>query len=441
MLPRLVPVYFKQGRDADFDEQLATLKELFGQEAEFLPEVGLGDPLPEAEAVVFPQLLGEAYRCLDDFRKIDLPILLITSEFGTILMWDWEIASYLRSEGIVTIAPNSLEQSQKVLRMLAIKRELAAAKFVVFQDNPGEGFQAPIFKRFYWWEDECTKRIMDQFGVRIEKKSFNALGAYAQSLPDEAATAVYEQWKDRMPLEAIGDRQRNSALKVYLALREELDQDPQIRGMGINCLNESHFSDSTPCLAWNMLYEERRLIWGCEADTVSMLTEYLLHESLGAPIMMTNLYPFLLGKAALKHERIPSFPEVEGNPDNYILAAHCGYLGVVPQSFATEWELRSKVLAIVDPNAAAIDARLPEGPITLVKLQPTMQSFSVSEGVLTGYAQFSDSDCLNGAVIRLDDGVRFVESQVSHHYLLMTGHHLEDIRALASIYKMSVEVT
>jgi len=440
MLPRLVPVYFKIGRDADFDKQLDIVKALFAQEAEFLPEVGLGDPLPEAEAVIFPQLLGEAYRCLDDFRRIDLPILLITSEFGTMLMWDWEIASYLRSEGISTIAPNSLEQSQKVLRMLAVKRQLAAAKFMVFQDNPGEGFQAPIFKRFYWWEDECTKRIMDKFGVRIEKKSFKTLGAYAQSLPDEAAVAVYEQWKDRLPLKAISERQRNSALKVYLAVREELDNDPQIQGMGLNCLNESHFSDSTPCLAWNMLYEERRLIWGCEADTVSMLTKYLLHRSLEAPIMMTNLYPFLLGKAALKHERISNFPVVADNPDNYILAAHCGYLGVVPQSFATEWELRGKVLAIVDPNATAIDARLPEGPITLVKLHPTMQSFSVSEGELTGYAQFPNSDCLNGAVIRLENGKRFVESQVSHHYLLMTGHHLEDIRTLASIYRMGVEV-
>lgn len=440
MLPRLIPVYFKEGRDADFDTQLAILKELFSNEAEFLPEVGLGDSLPEAEAVIFPQLLGEAYRCLDDFRKIDLPILLITSEFGTVLMWDWEIASYMRSEGINMFAPNSLEQSKKVLKMLAVKRQIGTAKFMVFQDNPGEGFQAPIFKRFFWWEDECTKRIMDSFGVRIEKRSFNTLGAYAKSLPDEAALAVYEQWKDRMPLDAINENQRNSALKVYLALRDELEKDPHIQGMGINCLNESHYSDTTPCLAWNMLYEEQRLIWGCEADTVSMLTKYLLHKSLGAPIMMTNMYPFLLGKAALKHERIPNFPEVEGNPDNYILAAHCGYLGVVPQSFATEWELRSKVLAIVDANATAIDARLPAGPITLVKLQPTMQSFSVSEGELTGYAQYTDSDCLNGAVIRLENGKRFVEAQASHHYMLMIGHHLDDIRILASLYKMSVDI-
>ena len=130
-----------------------------------------------------------------------------------------------------------------------------------------------------------------------------------------------------------------SAVKLYLAVRQDLDQDPSIRAAGINCLNESHFCDTTPCLAWNLLYEERGLIWGCEADTMSMITKYVLHKSLEAPIMMTNLYPFLLGNAALKHERIESFPEVASEPENHVLVAHCGYMGVIPKSFATEWTL------------------------------------------------------------------------------------------------------
>ena len=61
-----------------------------------------------------------------------------------------------------------------------------------------------------------------------------------------------------------------------------------------------------------------------------MLTKLILHRSLRAPTIMTNLYPFLMGQAALKHERIPAFPAVDGDPRNYILVAHCGYLGVVP---------------------------------------------------------------------------------------------------------------
>jgi hypothetical protein len=435
MKARLIPLFF-EGRDAEFDEQLAILKEQLADEAELLEELPLGSSLPEAEAIIFPQLLGEAYRRLDEFKAINLPILTVTSEFGTVLMWDWEIASYLRAEGMNIIAPYSLEQAKKACRALSVKRELKDTVFLVYQDSPGEGFQASIFKRFYWWEDECTQRMMEKYGVTILKKSFQQMGAEAKAIPDAEAEAAWKQWK--WPTE-ITNRQLLSAVKIYLTIKQELEKEPSIRGVGINCLNESHFSDTTPCLAWSMLYEEMGLIWGCEADTMSMLTKYLLHKSLGMPIMMTNLYPFLMGQAALKHERIPNFPEVEGNPDNHILAAHCGYLGVLPPSFSTEWILRSKVLAIVDDNATAIDARLPEGAMTLAKLHPTLNKLTITEGELAGYAQYSDSDCLNGAILRVPDGRHLVNTISSHHYLLMSGHHMDDIEMVCKLFDIEIE--
>jgi hypothetical protein len=435
MKARLIPLYF-EARDEAFDTQLAILKEQLADDAEFLPELPLGAPLPEAEAIIFPQLLGEAYRRIDEFRGFDLPILTVTSEFGTVLMWDWEIASYLRSEGLNVVAPYSLEQTKKACRALTVKRELKNTKFLVFQDNPGDGFQADIFKRFYWWEDECKQRMMEKFGVTIVKKSFKEMGAVAKAIPDAEAEAIWQEWN--WPTD-VTSPQLLSAIKIYIVVKRELEADPTVRGVGINCLNESHFSDTTPCLAWSMLYQEMGLIWGCEADTMSMLTKYLLHKSLDMPIMMTNLYPFLMGQAALKHERIPHFPDVEGNPDNYILAAHCGYLGVVPPAFATEWTLRDKVLAIVDDNATAIDARLPEGDMTLAKLDPTLNKLTITEGDLSGYTQYADSDCLNGAVLRVPDGRRLVDSLASHHYLLMTGHQLADIEMVGKLFNIEIE--
>ena len=142
------------------------------------------DDIPEAEAVIFPQVLGEAYRRVPAFQAIRLPILLITSEFGTLSMWDWEIAEYLRSHGVETIGPYNLRQAQIVCRALAVKRELRETKFLVYQDDPGEGHQASIFKRFYWWEDECTQRLHDKFGLTVIKRSFRELGAAAKRFPD-----------------------------------------------------------------------------------------------------------------------------------------------------------------------------------------------------------------------------------------------------------------
>jgi hypothetical protein len=442
MKPRLIPLAFP-GRDADFDRQLANLHHLLDDNADILEPVNLGSSIPEAEAAVFPQVLGDAYRQLEDFKAIPIPILFITSEFGTVSMWDWEIRSYLRAEGVETLAPYNLEQARLLCNTLAVRRALRQTKFLVFQDNPGEGFQPSIFKRFYWWEDECIQRMQEKFGVRVVKKSFRELGAAAKNIPDGKAQEAWRPWQSRLDVADIKPRALLSAVKIYLAVKAEIDSDPAIQAVGINCLNESQFSDTTPCLAWEMLHEEIDLTWGCEADLVSMLTMHLLHRSTGQagntkiPLMMTNLYPFLMGQAALKHERIPDFPVIE-QPENHILAAHCGYLGVLPRGYATEWALRKKVLAIVDENATAIDARLAPGEITLVKLNPDFRQIMAVEGQLVGYAQYSNSDCLNGAIIRVPDGPKLMDSLFSHHYVIMAGHHRDDISMIGKIFRLEV---
>ena len=70
MKARLVPVHFKSGRDAGFNTQVERLRNLLAEEAEILEPVALGSPLPDAEAVVFPQILGDAYRQVNDFKKL-----------------------------------------------------------------------------------------------------------------------------------------------------------------------------------------------------------------------------------------------------------------------------------------------------------------------------------------------------------------------------------
>jgi hypothetical protein len=438
MKAKLVPIYFKSPEDPDFRNQVKNLHELLADEAEILAPVKLGQRLPETDGVIFPQMLGEAYRELDNIKMLPQPLVVVTSEFGTVSMWDWEINSYLMAKGVKVIGPNTLEKTKQVCRAFALKRQLTHSKFLVFQDHPasGGGNQDDIFKRFYWWEPECIRAIEEKYGLKIVVKSFKKLGETAEAIPDGEAEVVWKNRKAKTPVGKITNRAILSAVKIYMAVKQELDNDPSIIAAGMNCLNESQFSDTTPCLAWNLLYDDQRLGWGCEGDLVSMLTEVLVGNTLGVPYMMTNLYPFLMGNAALKHEHIPSFPEVEGDPRNYILAAHCGYLGVVPQAFSTEWTLREKVLAIVDDNATAIDARLPEGEITLVKLIPPFDRISVVEGTLPKYAQFKDSHCLNGAVLQIPNGPKLVDDLVSHHYIITVGHNLNGLEMVSKVFDL-----
>jgi len=438
MKAKLVPIYFKTADSLDFATQLQKLHELLSEEAEILEPVLLGASLPETDAVIFPEMLGVAFREVDKIKKLPQPILVVTSEFGTVSMWDWEINSFLTAKGVRVIGPTSLEKTKQVCRALALRRQLKQSKFLVYQDNPaGPGsLQYEIFKRFYWWEPECVEAIEKKFGITVLKKSFKKLGEEAKAISDESAQKVWEQKKSSIPIGNITSRAVLSAVKLYMAVKMDLDQAPDIIAVGINCLNESMLSDTTPCLAWNFLYEDQRMVWGCEGDLVSMLTEVLIEKTIQVPFMMTNLYPFQMGDAALKHEHIPNFPEVEGAPENYILAAHCGYFGVVPQSFSTEWKLKEKVLAIVDDNATAMDARLPEGNITLVKLMPPFNRWSIVEGDLPKYAQFKNSHCLNGAVIRVPNGKRLVGDLVSHHYIITTGHNLNELEMVSKVFDL-----
>jgi hypothetical protein len=438
MKARLIPLYLRTDDDPDFVAQLERLRELLAEVADLLEPLPLGAALPDADAVVFPQLVGDAYRRAADFRALTLPILVVTSEFGTMAMWDWELIAYLRGEGVETLAPYSLADAQTACRALAARRELERGRFIVYQDRPGEaGFQPAIFKRFYWWEDECTDRMRAAFGVTVEKRSFAELGSRAKAIDDARARDEWGRLRESVPVDGLPAPPILSAIKLYLALRDDLDASHDVLAMGVNCLNESACSDSTPCLAWNLLYRERDLVWGCEGDTVSMLTTFVLQRSLRAPLLMTNLYPFLMGRAATAHERIPAFPEV-GDPENHVLAAHCGYLGVIPQPLAAEWKLRGKVLAIVDANATAIDARLPLGPLTLAKLEPTFDRLVAFEGELVGYAGYPGSDCLNGAVIRVPDGHALMRRLPSHHSLLVSGHHRAGIDLLGSVFGLEV---
>lgn len=438
MKATLVPVHFKSGMDEEFRKHLSLVKDLLADDAEVLAPVPLGARLPPADAVVFPQLIGDAFSQLAALKKITCPVLVLTSDFGTVNMWDWEIVTFMRSLGMKTFTPYDVAQARRICRALGLKREMKEVKFLVFQDRPGVGGEQPeIFRRFWWWEDKCAELIREKFGIRIVKKSFKTLAEQAKKIDNAQAQAIL---KDRpVPMQGLGERPLNSALKLYLAVKREVEADPAIQGAGINCLNESAFSDTTPCLAWDLLYQDRGLIWACEADTLSLLTMFILERSLKAPIMMSNLYPFLMGGAALKHEKIDKFPDVP-EPENHLLMVHCGFFGVVPRPFCHSWSLAPKVLAIVDENAHAMDARMAEGPMTLAKLHPMLSRMQAIEGQLESYVQYPGSDCRNGALLKVKDGHALMKAFYSHHYCLMTGKQAVDIENVARVMDVGVDI-
>ena len=124
MKATLVPIYFKSPDVPDFANQLRKLHELLADEADILEPALLGASLPEADAVIFPEMLGQAFREVEKIKQLPQPILVVTSEFGTVSMWDWEVNSFLTAKGMKVIGPTSLEKTRQVCRALALRRQL-----------------------------------------------------------------------------------------------------------------------------------------------------------------------------------------------------------------------------------------------------------------------------------------------------------------------------
>ena len=156
-----------------------------------------------------------------------------------------------------------------VLRALSAKRKLRSGmKFLMLQDNPGEGMQAYLFKRFYWWDKSCTRQIEDTFGVQIVYRSWKEVNFRAAQFSDAQAQ---ELWNQRpVPIQEVPQESILKAVKLYLAIRELILEIGGVCGAGANCLNESFHSATTPCLAWNWLFEYDHIIWACEGDTVTL---------------------------------------------------------------------------------------------------------------------------------------------------------------------------
>jgi hypothetical protein len=93
----------------------------------------------------------------------------------------------------------------------------------------------------------------------------------------------------------------------------------------------------------------------------------------------------------------------------------------------------------VDENAHAIDARIPVGDLTIVKIASTMDVLVTTPAVLENYEQYANSDCLNGAILRVEDGYRYVEGLPSHHAVLARGDLTRRLEVVTGVIGLDIQ--
>lgn len=438
MKAKIAPMKFAGVDMALYDRILTAIREIYAEEVEFHQDFTMGDSAPDVDAILIPVITAELYTEIDKLQEnIHLPIVIVTTEYGVSLMFDWEGVNYLKSKGFEVYNPFNVDIGKTVFKSLALKRNMKGQKFLIFQDTPGDGLLPEIFKVFYWWNSECTDKIKEKFGISIIIKPYKDLCNKAKALSDESAREELKRWN--FTSEFPNNKPLLASTKFFMAVRDEVDKEGNVVGCGVNCLNEAFDSDTTPCLAWNLLYQDRGVMWVCEGDTSTLMTQYLVGATIDTAVFATNIYPFLSGMPALRHEKIQSFPEVN-DPDHHALLVHCGYFGCMAQKQTTKWVLRPPVLDwLVGKNSVVIDAEIKKGDIVLCKLHSNFESMLLEKSVLEDFVQYPGSDCHNGGLIRLSDGYNFIEKNYSHHVVVLSGARATQLRIVAHIFGIAID--
>ena len=170
MKAKLLPLYFKERNPREtreFEEQLKKPQILYGAEADFLPPSAAGRACPSRcrrhsippasrSCLSIPRIYRE--RLAADYYSN-----LRIRHCGNVGLGDRGLSAG-RTGSKRILPPYQCELAKVVLRALSAKRKLRSGmKFLMLQDNPGEGMQAYLFKRFYWWDKSCTRQIEDTF--------------------------------------------------------------------------------------------------------------------------------------------------------------------------------------------------------------------------------------------------------------------------------------
>ena len=433
----LVPIRFRCTEESTFNEMFSLVKKQYEHLAEFTSPCVLGEAIPDCDGILIPVMDKDVYKHYDQLKAIGKPVLVITTPFGVSLMFDWESVNSLKEKGVQVYHPHSVELAESLMKGLALKRSMKKGKFLMFHDSEGEGLIDEEFKIFYWWNDECQKSMHDRFGVNIVHKSFKKLGADAKNIPDAEAQAELD--KRKFPASVSRPQALLASMKLYMQICKEIDAEGDVIGCGVNCLNEAFYTDTTPCMAWHLLQQERDISFICEGDTASLMMKFLAEKTIKDSVFLTNIYPFLSGKPALDHEKLDAFPEVD-SPNDHALIAHCGYLGCLPQKMCTKWMLRDCALGwLVGENSTAVDAEIGTGPITICKFSNNFDRMMVVRAELEKYIGYPGTDFRNGGLVRVPDGERFMDKNYSHHIIVVKGKRYLQLKAVASLFGVETE--
>ena len=308
---------------------------------------------------------------------------LLTSGKSNSLAASLEILSYLRQQGlkgeVLHGSPEYLQQRVHTLETVASARKKLQGMRIGVIGQPSDWLIA---------SHADPMAVMDKLGARLVEIPMEELLQEIAKAPSENAPADE-------PMAGNVRRSYPGATQVYHAL-EKLVARYELGAFTLRCFDLLTAVGNTGCLALAS-FNADGIPASCEGDVPALLSMMIAQALTGVTGFQAN----------------PSRIDVE---TGQMLFAHC----TVPFNMVTDWQYDTHFESGI---GVGIHGNLPEGPVTVFKVDGKLNRHFAAEGELL-YNQYEDNLCRTQVVLRLqpEDARYFLTNPIGNHHIILPGH-------------------
>ena len=306
---------------------------------------------------------------------------LLTSGKSNSLAASLEILSYLRQQGlkgeVLHGSPEYLRSRIHALETVNnARRQLQGTRIGVI-GQPSDWLIA---------SHADPTALMDKLGLKLVEIPMEELlqeieNASAEKAPEEVAEKVRKAYP--------------GATQIYHAL-EVLVKRHELGAFTLRCFDLLTTVGNTGCLALAS-FNADGLPAACEGDVPALLSMMIAQALTGCTGFQAN----------------PSRIDAETGK---MLFAHC----TVPFNMVKDWQYDTHFESGI---GVGIHGELPEGPVTVFKVDGKLERHFAAEGELL-YNQYEDNLCRTQVVLQLrpEDARYFLTDSIGNHHIILPGH-------------------
>ncbi len=308
---------------------------------------------------------------------------LLTSGKSNSLAASLEILSYLRQQGlkgeVLHGSPEYLHERVHTLETVASARKKLQGMRIGVIGQPSDWLIA---------SHADPMAVMDKLGARLVEIPMEELLREIANAPSENAPADE-------PMAGNVRRSYPGATQVYHAL-EKLVARYELGAFTLRCFDLLTAVGNTGCLALAS-FNADGIPASCEGDVPALLSMMIAQALTGVTGFQAN----------------PSRIDVE---TGQILFAHC----TVPFNMVTDWQYDTHFESGI---GVGIHGNLPEGPVTVFKVDGKLSRHFAAEGELL-HNQYEDNLCRTQVVLQLkpEDARYFLTDSIGNHHIILPGH-------------------